>query len=156
MTLEPAIDIAQQLKQALRKALEEARSEQLVLRSLDSKALLRRAATRDAFNAYAAHLSERLGKALETVGQSLGLREVRLQTLAEAAPEPTARFGAELSEIRALAAALHRQDKVNRHLAERALRCLQAYTRTVRPSAQAYTRGGSRSVESFATQSQRA
>jgi hypothetical protein len=146
MVLDEALVSAEQLREALASEVEAARSERQLLRSLDSQALLRRAAARAEFQGRVARLEERLHGALATAAGRLGLGVVTLASLAERDPGAGAALSRLFGEIRALAAALAELDRLNKFLASRALRLVRSYVEAISPAPSAYDRRGLRAV----------
>jgi hypothetical protein len=146
MVLGDALDSAGALREALAREVEAARAERQLLRSLDSQALLGRAAARAEFQGRLARLEERLHGALAVAAERLGLTTVTLAALAEREPRDGATLTRIFGEVRALAAALAELDRLNHHLATRALRLVRSYVEAVSPSPGAYDRRGLRAV----------
>jgi hypothetical protein len=146
--LAEAVNSAELLREALAREVDAARGERQLLRSLDSHALLRRAASRADFQARVARLEEQLHGALASAAQRLGLPVVTLATLAEQEPEASATLSRVFGEVRALAAALAELDRLNQFLAARALRMVSSYVEAISPAPSAYDRRGLRAVSS--------
>ena len=143
-----AVNSAEQLREALAREVEAAQGERSLLRSLDSHALLRRAASRADFQARVARLEEGLHAALASAAQHLGLEAVTLGTLAERDPAATATLSRLFADVRSLAAALAELDRLNQFLASRALRMVSSYVDAISPPPSAYDRRGLRAVAS--------
>jgi hypothetical protein len=146
MDLEIALEKAAQLRDALAAEVESARDERQLLRTLDARGLFARAATRNHFLAEVARLERELAAALSRAAAALGLSELTLEALRARAPGPGERLAHTLSEVRALAGALHEIDRLNLQLAGRALACVRGYVEAVQPAPRAYDRRGTRAA----------
>jgi hypothetical protein len=144
--LAEAVNSAEMLREALAREVDAARGERNLLRSLDSHALLRRAASRADFQARVARLEEQLHAALAASAARFGLEVVTLATLAEREPEASATLSRVFGEVRALAAALAELDRMNQFLASRALRMVTSYVEAIAPAPSAYDRRGLRAI----------
>lgn len=144
MSLENAVGAATRLRDELAAEIEGARGERRLLKKLDSEGLFARAAERARFLAEAARLEREMAAALSRAAGALGLPEVTLARLGEAAPAEARRLSAVLSDIRALSGALRELDGLNASLARRALSCVRGYVEAVSPTPRAYERGGAR------------
>lgn len=151
MGLQAAIAVTLELRDALAAELDRARQERELLRALDTDRLLERATFRRQFNAMVLRLQRELAAALEASKIEYGLQEASLESLATRAPEETAELGANLAEIRSLAAALKELDELNALLTKRALQCVQGYLAAVCRRPVAYTRHGQQADESVPT-----
>jgi hypothetical protein len=150
MVLGEALDSAEELREALAGEVAAARGERQLLRSLDSQALLRRAAARAEFQALLARLEARLHGALAGAARRLGIGTVTLAVLAEHEPRDAAALSRIFGEVRALAAALAELDRLNQFLADRALRLVRSYVDAVAPAPSAYDRRGGRASATVA------
>jgi hypothetical protein len=148
MVLVEAVNAAEQLREALAQEVEAARDERRLLRTMDSGALLRRAASRAEFQARVARLEEALHGALSVAGQRLSLREVTIASLSERDPKAASTLSRTFGEVRALAAALAELDRMNQFLAARALRLVRSYVEALSPEPRSYDRRGLRAVSS--------
>jgi hypothetical protein len=148
MVLGEAVSAAEQLREALAQEVEAARSERLLLRTLDSAALLRRAASRAEFQARVSRLEEGLHGALAAAGQRLALPEVTIASLSAGDPQAASALSRVFGEVRALAAALAELDRLNQFLASRALRLVRSYVEALSPEPRSYDRRGLRAVTS--------
>jgi len=146
MSLENAVGAAIRLRDELAAEIEGARGERRLLKKLDSDGLFARAAERARFLAEAARLEREMAAALSRAAGGLGVPEVTLARLAEAAPAEAGRLSAVLSDIRALSGALRELDGLNASLARRALSCVRGYVEAVAPAPRAYERGGVRAA----------
>jgi hypothetical protein len=151
--LEKAVTVADQIRDALRVEVDSARGERALIRAMDVEALMRRAAQRAQFNALVGQRQEQLSTALAVAAGALGLREVSLPSLREAAPEPSARLDEILAEVRALSAALAELDELNRALGQRALSFVRAYLGALSPAPAAYNRRGAAAAAAAAAAS---
>lgn len=146
MSIRQAVDVAEQLRDALSAEVEGARGERKLLRTLDSAALLARATARAAFVASTQRLERDLAGHLARAASALGVAPVTLDNLTRAAPAEGRALAAVLAEVRALAGALHELDQLNLALAGRALSCVRGYVHAVAPAPRAYDRRGTRSA----------
>lgn len=144
MSLEPAVGAAVRLRESLAREVEAARGERVLLRKLDSQALLTRAAERAHFLARSADLERELAAALSGAAAALGLGQVTVASLTRASPRLGAQLSEVLGQIRALAGALRELDQLNASLAQRALSCVRGYVEALAPTPRAYDRGGLR------------
>ena len=144
MELDHALEIARRLRDALKTEVEQARGERQLLRTLDGDGLFARAAQRQAFLGEAARLERDLAVTLGRAAGSIGLAEVTLERLRRSVPGSGGILADLLSEIRALAGALHEIDQLNLQLAGRALSCVRGYVQAMRPAPRAYDRRGLR------------
>jgi glutathione S-transferase len=151
MVLDEALDSAEKLCEALAGEVAAARGERHLLRSLDSQALLRRAAARAEFQAQLARLEGRLHDALASAAGRLGIGTVTIAALAEREPRGASALSRTFGEVRALAAALAELDRLNQILASRALRLVRSYVEAITPSPGAYDRRGGRAAITAAT-----
>lgn len=142
--LEESLTTAVALRRALEAEVARARTEREALRSLDSDRLFAGAAARAAFNAQVADLEQRLAAALARGAGAMGVTEVTLARLSEAAPDETRALSRVLSDVRALAGALAELDRLNVMLAGKALACVQGYLTALQPPPTAYDRRGAR------------
>ena len=122
--------------------MERARGERGLIRTMDVEKLVRRAAARAEFNATVARRQGQLAEELGAAAKALGLEEVTLDRLRDAAPVAAARLADGLAEVRALAAALAELDDLNRLLGQRALSYVRAYLGALTPTPAAYDRRG--------------
>jgi hypothetical protein len=148
MVLGEAVRAALELRDALASAVEEARGERELFRSLDARRLLERASARAEFQARVARLEERLRSALAAAASRLGVAEVTLARLAEAEPGGAGALSRAFGEIRSLSAALAELDRLNHFLAARALRVVRGYVEAIAPAPAAYDRRGLRALAS--------
>jgi len=146
MSLESAVGAAVRLREGLAREVEAARGERILLRKLDSQALLTRAAERAHFLARTADLERELAAALSGAAADLGLGQVTVAALTRASPRLGAQLSEVLGQIRALAGALHELDQLNASLAQRALSCVRGYVEALAPTPRAYDRGGLRAA----------
>jgi hypothetical protein len=146
MHLGNAVETAGRLRDALAAEVEGARGERQLLRSLDAAGLFARAAARAAFLEAVAALERELAARLSRAAADLGLAQVTLDGLRQRAPGPGAALAATLSDVRALAGALHEIDRLNLQLAGRALGCVRGYVEALRPVPSAYDRRGGRAA----------
>jgi hypothetical protein len=144
--LEEALATTIALRRALESEVDRARAEREVLRTLDPDRIFAGAAARAAFNAQVADLEGKLASALSRTAGALGATEVTLALLAEQSPAEAAALSRALSDVRALAAALAELDRLNLHLAGRALACVQSYLTALQPAPAAYDRRGVRAA----------
>ncbi len=144
MKLALALSLSDQLKIALGAEIGRAREERRLLRTLDSAALLERAARREHFNAALGMLERQLVAELVRAAAALGLPEVSAEAFAARAGKEGTALQQSLAEIRALAAALAELDALNRTLAERTLKVVRSYTAALNPRPSAYDRTGAR------------
>lgn len=144
MDLEQALGTAGRLRDALAAEVESARRERQLLRTLDAAGLFARAAQRSAFLADVARLERELGQGLAGAASRLGNGAVTLERLRALAPRQGAALAALLSDVRALAGALHEIDQLNLRLAGRALACVRGYVEALHPVPRAYDRRGTR------------
>lgn len=144
MSLESAVGAAVRLRESLAREVEAARGERLLLRKLDSQALLTRAAERAHFLSRSAQQERELADALSGAAQALGLPQVTVAALTRASPHLGAQLADVLGQIRALAGALRELDQLNAALAQRALSCVRGYVEALAPTPRAYDRGGLR------------
>jgi flagellar biosynthesis/type III secretory pathway chaperone len=145
MEVASAVACAEELEGELTQEIERARSERLVLRSLDGAKIEARISERRAFEERAESLQERLRAILPAVtapGNARG--DAVLERLAEAGADG-ARLAGKLASIRALAQELSKINERNRMLAERALSMTRAYVRVLAPRPSAYDRRGAES-----------
>jgi hypothetical protein len=150
MSLSAALASVDQIRSALKDEVARARSQRMLIRGLDAGGLLAYAQARAGANAQLGKLGAALATALLGAAHTLGRTTLGLDDL-RALPAPEAHDLAEgLTEVRALAAALHELDGMNRLLAERALACVRGYLDAVVPRVSAYDRKGARSGESAA------
>lgn len=150
MVLGDAVSSAERLREALAQEVDAARGERHLLRTLDSAALLRRAAARAEFQARVARLEEALHGALAAAAERLDLRHVTIASLSEREPVTASALSRIFGEVRALAAALSELDRLNHFLATRALRMVRSYVEALSPEPRAYDRRGLRSVATVA------
>jgi hypothetical protein len=147
MSLSAALASVEQISSALQAEIARARSQRMLIRGLDAGGLLAYAQARGAANTRLGELEAALATALRAGAHALGRTTLGLDDL-RALPQPEARALADgLTEVRALAAALHELDGMNRLLAERALACVRGYLDAVVPRVSAYDRKGARSGE---------
>ncbi len=151
MVLAEAVHSAERLRVALAEEVDAARGERQLLRSMDSAALLRRAAARAEFQARVARLEESLHDALAAAAERLDLRVVTIASLAAREPGAASTLSVIFGEVRALAAALAELDRLNQFLATRALRLVRSYVEALSPEPRAYDRRGLRSVATTAS-----
>jgi len=144
MDLEQALGTAGRLRDALAAEVESARRERQLLRTLDAAALFARAAERTRFLTEVARLERELGQGLSAAAEVLGPGGVTLERLRARAPRQGGALSTILSEVRALAAALHEIDQLNLRLAGRALACVRGYVEALSPAPSAYDRRGAR------------
>lgn len=141
-SLENAIAIADQIRDALRAEVDRARGERGFIRTMDVDGLLQGAAARAAFNALMVKRQSELLAELRLAARALGLREVILRDLRAAAPELTFRLSSSLDEARTLVGALGALDQLNCLLGRRALLFVRAYLAALNPRPAAYDRRG--------------
>jgi hypothetical protein len=144
MMLEHAVATAAGLRDVLAREVESAREERRLLRKLDVSGLFSRAAQRGAFLAEAQRLEGELAGHLARAAATLGLRQVTLDGLRDAAPEEGGRLSAVLGDVRALAGSLSELDRLNHALASRALASVRGYVHALAPAPSAYDRRGGR------------
>jgi hypothetical protein len=144
MDLEQALGTAGRLRDALAAEVESARKERQLLRTLDAAGLFARAAERAAFLSEVARLEHELGQGLAPAAAVLGPAGVTLEALRARDPRQGGALSALLSDVRALAAALHEIDQLNLRLAGRALACVRGYVEALHPVPRAYDRRGTR------------
>ncbi len=154
MSLDTALDVAQQLKAALSKEVQRSRQVRSVLRAMDARELMAQASLREAFNHHSRWLSSELARALAGYAQGQGLTDITLEELKARAPLEGAMLGDLFAELRALAASLKELDEFNQALSERALTFVQAYVDTFAPRPTAYTRRGQLAPRDSATHSE--
>lgn len=142
MSIENAVAAAEGIRDLLVREIERAAVERKQVRELDALAMLDWAQARDRFHGEAESLQRELADALTAARDTFGLAEVRLETLAEHAPDEAGRLDACLEEIRALSAELAEQDRLNRMVLERTAEMVQAYTSALRPGTVSYDRHG--------------
>jgi glutathione S-transferase len=140
--LDRAAQILDRLRITLETELVQARSQRLLIRTLDAPGLFERARQRSAFNAQLAQLEQALGETLEAAGRALGLQRVTLADLRLALPEASQRLDNGMAEVRSLASALRETDMLNQKLGERALRRLRGHLSALTPRTVAYDRRG--------------
>lgn len=148
MTLEHAVATAAGLRDVLAREVESARAERTLLRELDVSGLFSRAAQRGALLSEAQRLEGELAGHLARAAAALGLRQVTLDGLRDAAPEVGGRLSDVLAEVRALAGSLSQLDRLNHALASRALACVRGYVQALAPATSAYGRRGGRALAS--------
>jgi flagellar FlgN protein len=146
MDLEQALGTAGRLRDALAAEVESARRERQLLRTLDAAGLFARAAQRSAFLAEVARLERELGDGLGGAAVQLGGGAVTMERLRVHAPRQGATLAAILSDVRALAGALHEVDQLNLQLAGRALAIVRGYVEAIHPVPRAYDRRGARAA----------
>jgi len=152
--LDQAAQILERLRTALETELAQARGQRLLIRALDTQGLFERARQRGVFNAQLAQLEEALGKALAAAGKALGLTQVTLADLRQAAPEAAQALDSSLADVRNLAVALREIDAFNHKLGERALGRLRSTLSAMLPRTVAYDRrGGHQPMEALSTSS---
>ena len=144
MELETALAAARGLRDAMANEMVRARHERQLLRRLDGAGLLARAAERSGFLAEVDHLERTLAAALGQAASSLGPGELTLDRLRASAPGVGPALADALSEVRAMAGALHELDALNRELARRALAVVRGHAEALRPTPSAYDRRGAR------------
>jgi hypothetical protein len=149
--LERAITVTHQIREALEGEVGRARAERGLIRTMDIDGLTRRAALRAEFNATIQQLQGRLSAELAGVAQTLGITEVTVDGLRQAAPAQGERLSESLAAIRALAGALAELDDLNRLLGQRALSYVRAYMGAVNPTPAAYDRRGSTATGRMST-----
>jgi hypothetical protein len=140
--LENAINVTQQIREALRAEVERARAERGLIRAMDVEGLLRRATARGEWNALINAKQSQLSTELAQAARVFGLNEVTIDRLRGVAPAPTERLAQAFAEVRALAAALAELDDLNRALGQRALSFVRAYLGALNPRPTAYDRRG--------------
>ena len=140
--LENAIVLTVQIRDALRAEVDRARAERVLIRTMDVDGLMRRANARSEFNASVSRTQTQLAAELELAGQALGVKEVTVEALRAAAPDPGDRLSGMLAEVRSLAGALAELDDLNRLLGQRALSFVRAYIGALSPRPAAYDRRG--------------
>jgi len=146
MSFESAVGAAVRLRESLAREVEAARGERILLRRLDSQALLARAAERAHFLAETAERERELAAALSAAAGALGLTQVTVAALTRASPQRGAQLAEVLGQIRALAGALRELDRLNASLAQRALSCVRGYVEALSPAPRAYDRAGARAA----------
>jgi hypothetical protein len=146
MVLGEAVRAARDLRDALAAEVDSARGERSLFRTLDAPALLDRAQARAGFQARVARLEDRLRAALAEAGRQLGLAEVTIASLASREPAGAAALSRTFGEVRALSSALAELDRLNQHLAARALRVVRGYVDALSPTPSAYDRRGQRAA----------
>lgn len=144
MELDHALEIARRLRDALTTEVAQARDERQLLRTLDGEGLFARAAQRQAFLGAAVRLERELAVTLGRGAAGIGLPELTLERLRQGGPGTGGVLAEVLSEVRALAGALHEIDQLNLQLAGRALSCVRGYVEAMRPAPRAYDRRGLR------------
>jgi hypothetical protein len=140
--LDQATQTLDRVRVVLETELTQARGQRLLVRDLDPQALFERARQRGAFNIQLAQLESDLGQILQAAGRRLGLGQVTLANLRQAAPQETAHLEHLLTEVQALTEALREVDAINRKLSERALGRVRRVLGTMAPQTVAYDRRG--------------
>jgi len=140
MGVATAVACAEELGRELTEEIAQARSERLLLKSLDAVGIEGRVAERRAFQERAEGLQARL-RALLAEGH-LSDKQEDLAALA-----------GRLDSVRELARQLSQLSAQNQQLAERALSMTRAYVRVLAPRPSAYDRRGAESVLSSALSS---
>ena len=137
---------------ALAGEIERGRKQTLRLTALDAEAALEYVRARTCFTQKLAELEGELGARVAEAARALGLATFEVAELARRYPEPGRRLAESLASVRAAAAAVKRQDALNRLLAERARACVTAWlTALAGPAASYDRRGSARDLASFAT-----
>jgi hypothetical protein len=150
--LDHATQILERLRTTLEAELVLARGQRLLIRDLDTQCLFERARQRSAFNVQLAQLEHALGEALQAAGRTLGLAQVTLVDLRQAAPQASKRLDACMVEVRVLASALREIDALNRKLGERALGRVRGYLTALAPGSVGYDRRGAcRAMDNLST-----
>lgn len=140
--LRRAVEATEQIREALAVEVEQARHQRILIRKLDADGLFVRAEQRGRFNVALARMEEQLARHLAEAGAALGLGEVTLEAIRPRAPALAQQLGDRFAEVRALAAALHELDTLNKHLADRALACVGGYVHALTAKPEAYDRRG--------------
>lgn len=140
--LKRAIEITEQMREALAAEVGRAREQRLLIRKLESEKLFQRAQVRAAFNVALVQLEKELASELSGAAQALGLREPSTAAFRARIPQEARKFADSFAQVRALAAALQELDALNRHLAGRALSCVRGYVNALVGPANAYDRRG--------------
>jgi hypothetical protein len=140
--LRRAIEITEQMREALAAEVGRAREQRLLIRKLESDKLFQRAQQRAAFNVALTQLEGELAGEFRELGRALGLTEVNLEVLRVRLPNEARKLTDSFAQVRALAAALQELDALNRHLAARALSCVRGYVNALVGPANAYDRRG--------------
>lgn len=151
--LKQALDIALKLKAALATEVARSQESRVVLKSLDTPALLAGAALREAFNQHSAWLSGELARVLGDFAKEHGKADVTLDELRALAPFEGEQLSGVFAEVRSLSRALFELDVVNQQIAESALTVVRAYVTHLAPQPNAYNRRGQASAAEPATHS---
>jgi hypothetical protein len=149
-SLERAIETTTQIRDALAAEIAVARDERVIIRNMDVDGLNARATKRAVFNQTTAGLMRTLAVQLKEVGLAFGLAEITIDNLKQQAPALGELISTRLAEVRALAAALHELDNLNRLLGQRALSYIRAHLSILSPKPAAYDRRGANAAETRA------
>lgn len=142
MSLPDATQLAHQLHHALAGQLALARGERALYRRLDAAGLMERLAERERFRAHVAGLEAQLAESLSACAKAWGLAEVTVDALCARAPEEGEHFARALADVRAAAAALAEEERLNRQLVGRTLACVRGLVNALTLQPTAYNRRG--------------
>src|SRR3954468_24062867 len=112
--LKRAVEITARMREALTAEVGRAREQRLLIRKMDSDRLFVNAQARAEFNLTLAQLEVTLAESLAAAAKALGLHEVTFESFRKAVPVEARRLDEVFAQVRALAAALHELDALNR------------------------------------------